>query len=71
MYSFYNDPSWGNGGYLAWDVPAVFLPFIPGSWAGKAGRYLSKADDFAGITNVVKWNKGSFANSIDSLQSHF
>ena len=43
------DPSWINLGFLAWDVGAVFVPFVPGSYTAKGGKKLirvaSKADD--------------------------
>lgn len=46
---FIKDPSWINLGFLAWDVAAVFVPFVPGSYIAKGGKKLirvaSKADD--------------------------
>ncbi|WP_447663665.1 polymorphic toxin-type HINT domain-containing protein [Paenibacillus sp. D51F] len=37
-YSLYKDPSWSNTGYLAWDVTAALVPFVPGSYVAKAGE---------------------------------
>ena len=42
-YQMIKNPSWGNAGMLAWSVGAVFIPFIPGSYAGKAGAGVLKA----------------------------
>ncbi len=42
-YQLYKKPSWGNAGMLAWSVAAVFVPFVPGSYAGKAGMATVKA----------------------------
>lgn len=43
------DPSWINLGFLAWDIAAVFVPFVPGSYAAKGCKKLikvaSKVDD--------------------------
>ena len=38
-----NDPSWGNLGYLAWDIGATFLPYVPGSYVGKGAKAGIKA----------------------------
>lgn len=43
-YDLYNNPSWGNAGYLAWDVAAAFIPFVPGSWTVKAEKSFLKMD---------------------------
>lgn len=42
-YQMYKKPSWGNAGMLAWSVGAVFIPFVPGSYAGHAGAAAFKA----------------------------
>lgn len=42
-YQMYKKPSWGNAGMLAWSVAAVFVPCVPGSYAGKAGALAFKA----------------------------
>lgn len=42
-YEFYNNPSWGNAGMLAWSVGATFIPFVPGSWTKRAADAGSKA----------------------------
>lgn len=39
----YKNPSWGNAGMLAWSVGAAFIPFVPGSYVGRAGAAASKA----------------------------
>lgn len=42
-YELINDPSWGNLGYLAWDIGATFLPYVPGSYVGKGAKAGIKA----------------------------
>jgi hypothetical protein len=37
------NPSWGNAGYLLWDVGAAVLPFAPGSYIKKGVTAGSKA----------------------------
>jgi RHS repeat-associated protein len=62
--SFYNlisDPSWKNVGFLIWDAGATLIPFVPGSWVAKVGKYgyrgleasgiVKKLDDFETIVN--------------------
>lgn len=39
-YQFYKHPSLGNGLFLAWDIAAVALPFVPGSYVGKGFKAL-------------------------------
>ncbi|KLU74971.1 DNRLRE domain-containing protein [Clostridium botulinum] len=40
---FVMNPTWSNGVDLAWDVGAVFVPCVPGSYAKKAFKFASKA----------------------------
>lgn len=42
-YELINDPSWGNLDYLAWDIGATFLPYVPGSYVGKGAKAGIKA----------------------------
>lgn len=43
-------PSWLNLGYFIWDVASAIVPFVPGSYIAKGGKFVlkiaSKADDF-------------------------
>lgn len=41
-YNLVSKPSWGNAGYLAWDIGATALPFVPGSYTAKALKSASK-----------------------------
>jgi RHS repeat-associated protein len=34
-YNLASKPSWANAGYLAWDVAATAIPFVPGSYTAK------------------------------------
>ncbi|WP_187291731.1 hypothetical protein [Clostridium novyi] len=38
------NPTWSNGVDLAWDVGAVFVPCVPGSYAKKVFKFASKAN---------------------------
>lgn len=44
-YELYNDPTWGNFGYLAWDVAATVIPYAPGSYVAKGAKAADKAND--------------------------
>ncbi|MFA9464179.1 MAG: RHS repeat-associated core domain-containing protein [Velocimicrobium sp.] len=41
---FAKNPTLKNGAYLAWDVVAAALPYIPGSYVAKGGKALRKVD---------------------------
>jgi len=43
-YSLIDDPSWSNAGFLAWDVAAAAVPYVPGSYVGKAGKGLAASE---------------------------
>jgi RHS repeat-associated protein len=49
-WDFITKPSWGNMGYLAWDLEATLLPIVPGSYVKKgtqaAMKVADKASDF-------------------------
>ncbi|MBI4733439.1 MAG: RHS repeat-associated core domain-containing protein [Rubrobacteridae bacterium] len=47
-YQMYKHPSWENAGYLAWSVAATAVPFVPGSYAGRAAKYAYKSAKSAG-----------------------
>jgi RHS repeat-associated protein len=34
----WRNPSWANAGFLAWDIGASFVPFVPGSYVAKAAK---------------------------------
>jgi len=46
----WNEPSWGNAGFLAWDVGAAIVPFVPASYVAKGlkvgNKALSKSDEY-------------------------
>lgn len=42
-YDLIKNPSWANAGYLAWDVGATVVPFVPGSYVAKGAKIASKA----------------------------
>ena len=42
IVSFVKKPSWLGAGYIAWDVAATALPYVPGSWTAKGAKYTSK-----------------------------
>jgi len=43
-HDLWKNPSWGNAGFLAWDVAAAALPFVPGSYTAKAATKARKVD---------------------------
>jgi RHS repeat-associated protein len=44
-YEFGNDPSLINAGFLAWDLAATVIPFVPGSYVARGGKLISKYGD--------------------------
>ena len=46
------NPSLANLGYLAWDIGAALLPYVPGSYVAKGIKFVGKADDVIGITKA-------------------
>jgi len=38
VYTLWQEPTWANAGWLAWDVVGM-VPYVPGSWAGKVGKH--------------------------------
>jgi len=66
IYDFCDDPSWGKVDMLVWDVAAIFIPVVPGSYAAKA---LSKADEVLEGTGKVKslMMKETRADAIESI----
>jgi hypothetical protein len=45
------DPSVSNFIFLAWDIGAAALPFIPGSYVKKLGKLAGKVDDVVDLKN--------------------
>lgn len=41
-YDLIKNPSWANVGYLAWDVGATVVPFVPGSYTSKGAKIAAK-----------------------------
>ena len=42
VYDFVKNPSWGNAGYIAWDVGAAVVPGVPGSYTAKGAKVIKK-----------------------------
>lgn len=42
LVEFFITPSWSTFGFLAWDVAAIFVPFVPGSYVDDAGKCVIK-----------------------------
>lgn len=53
VYSLITAPSWANLGYAAWDAASIFLPYVPGSWIAKVGKYGYKGLKAAGIVKQL------------------
>ncbi len=57
IYDLFTNPSWANAGFLAWDIAAIVIPFVPGSYVGKGVKAVTlvatKADDFVDGAEIV------------------
>ncbi|MDD2377026.1 MAG: hypothetical protein PHO88_06135 [Clostridia bacterium] len=51
--SLVKNPSLANVGMLAFDIGTTFIPGVPGTYAFKAAKLLSKADDVGDVAKVV------------------
>ena len=58
-YDLIRNPSWANLGYLAWDVGATIVPFVPGSYTAKGVKIASK-----GIKAATKTRKATQAAKV-------
>jgi len=64
LNDFVKNPSWSNFGYLAWDVAATIVPYVPGSYTAKGlkagAKILAKADDFekTGVWAMKAFDRG-------------
>ena len=43
LADFIKNPSLINAAFLVWDVASVVIPFVPGSYVSKTGKYILKA----------------------------
>ena len=50
-FDLIKNPSWANVGYVAWDVGATLLPFVPGSYTAKGAKIAAKATKAAAKTS--------------------
>ena len=51
----WRNPSWGNAGFLAWDVGAAIVPFVPGSYVAKGAKLAGKAKKCALADEGGEW----------------
>jgi len=42
IYDLIKNPSWAGVGYLAWDITAAAMPFVPGSYTAKGAKIAAK-----------------------------
>ena len=60
-----SNPSFLNICYLVWDIASAIIPFVPGSYAAKGGKFVlkiaSKVDDF-------KWGSKFLTGSYNELR---
>ena len=54
LVDLFAKPSWANLGFLVWDIAAALIPFVPGSYSLKAGKFAVKVAD-----KVNDFKKGS------------
>jgi len=61
LYTLYQDPSLVNGALAVWGVAAIFVPYVPGSWAIKGGKqgakFLNKARRLFKAKDPRPWGK--------------
>lgn len=84
LYTFVKEPSWGNAGYIAMDVGATLVPFVPGSYALRGGKTAINAlknskigvavtrmgsKIKSGFGAIVKFGKKQFGNLKKALKS--
>ena len=69
------NPSLANVGYLLWDIGATLVPFVPGSYTAKVGKYLNKGVDLfilggKSIDDISDFLRsgGKIGNVIDAIQ---
>ena len=74
-YEFVKDPSWGNAGYLAWDIGAAVIPVAPGSYTVKGGKTVYNAVRnsklSAKIGSTISKLKGKFGAVVTFGKKHF
>jgi hypothetical protein len=52
-WDLFTEPSWGNAGYLEWDVAATAIPGVPGSWVVKTSKLAKLAGKSDGLPKRV------------------
>ncbi|WP_294345000.1 hypothetical protein [uncultured Clostridium sp.] len=57
IYDLVKKPSLKNVGYLAWDVGATIVPFVPGSYTAKGLKIVTKLDDVKVVAKIGKTGK--------------
>jgi RHS repeat-associated protein len=80
FYALVTNPSWANLGYLVWDGLAAAIPYVPGSWVAKVGKYgysglkasgiVGKLDDFETLVNnkFIKEGVGLLGQGDESVR---
>ncbi len=64
VYSMATAPSWANLGYLAWDAASVALPYVPGSWVAKVGKYGHRGLQAMGVVGKLDALESAVNNSL-------
>ena len=57
-HSLAKKTSWRNAGYLAWDIGAAAIPFVPGSYSAKGLKVASKVKVHNNSLKTTKLAKG-------------
>ncbi len=67
------EPSWENAAYLAWDVVSAAVPFVPGSYSGKAVKATSKVISHSDeVTDALRYSDELISvGNIRSTSSRF
>jgi len=64
------NPSWANVGYLAWDVGATAVPFVPGSYVAKGAKIFAKATHAVRGAKVAKAGSKGIKAARSAIETH-
>jgi RHS repeat-associated protein len=53
FYELIKNPSWSALGYVLWDAASIVIPYAPGSWVAKVGKYGYRGLEAAGIIKAL------------------
>lgn len=66
LKDFIENPSLLNGAFLAWDIAAAVLPYVPGAYSARGIKLVGKTDDVIDVAHLL----GS-ADNLENARSAF